>query len=64
MEEFESREWKERKKKKKKKKTRTKIIKLVKRIVISSEISSKIFPQLLKFARIWRKCGSIVEYTI
>lgn len=61
MEEFESREWKERKKKRK---IRTKIIKLVKRIVISSEISSKIFPQLLKFARIWRKCGSIVEYTI
>lgn len=58
------------KKKYEKRKIHTKIIKRIKRIVISNKISSRIFPQLLKFALvcIWRcisrKCGSIVEYII
>lgn len=44
-------ERKDESRKERKKKIHTKIIKLIKRIVISNKISSRIFPQLLKFAR-------------
>lgn len=45
-------ERKDESRKERKKKIHTKIIKLIKRIVISNKISSRIFPQLLKFARV------------